>query len=335
VADNQALTDDELLAVAKSGDSSLLRALTPEEKNRVVTLSQQQTPRRGLFGVDVSGVETPGAGTPDGVTLGEFRDNPSAAMSHLGGVLKDNATDPKNWAALAAAAIVPKVIGGAGDGVQAVRDNFGDPIKAAIGKRLGVDSDALDLQAARLRLQAARSRTRQATFERKQAESAATPPEDPSAAGGRNAPQPLIMTPEQLQMHQGQMANAALLAREQGMRSAAYGSAAWRNRQAAPQPASTLPVETSAASAPRAADAPAPDAKSAVPPSSSSNPMEALRSAGLSPEEADQAIRWVRQGVELDQVVKRIDATRALLRAKPALKDLPTLEQALKEVRSR
>lgn len=56
MADNATLSDQELIAVAKSGDSSLLRALSPEEKQRMITLSNTSAsdalpPRTGINGV--------------------------------------------------------------------------------------------------------------------------------------------------------------------------------------------------------------------------------------------------------------------------------------------
>ena len=60
-----------------------------------------------------------------------------------------------------------------------------------------------------------------------------------------------------------------------------------------------------------------------------------MASVGLTPPEVDQAVRWLKQGVPEDQIVKRINATRALLGAKPILNQLPSLQQALDEVRSR
>lgn len=47
MADNQSLSDDQLIAVAKSGDSSLLRALNQDERQRLIALSKQPEPMAG------------------------------------------------------------------------------------------------------------------------------------------------------------------------------------------------------------------------------------------------------------------------------------------------
>jgi hypothetical protein len=48
VADNETLTDAQLIAVAKSGDSSLLRALNGDERTRLIALSKQPDPAAEL-----------------------------------------------------------------------------------------------------------------------------------------------------------------------------------------------------------------------------------------------------------------------------------------------
>lgn len=382
MADN-ALTDEELQAVLQSGNGSLIRRLTDDERARMLQLDR---------GPKIGAVP---ANAP--VTLGDLRANPSESMRRIGRNLVSDATDPRVLGGLAASYLVPKAVdmvlpapqGGVPMPSQAPTDappGMAQMVGRALFKKAtGLDTDAIEkqiatneLRATRMNLQAARSRTRQAAFERQQAE-AAVPP-TPSAAASAKTPPPLVLTPEQLRLHEQQMANAALLAREQGMKSAAYGSAAWKTPPAAPprvdvaapaqMPPEFAPVDApvagrqpvanvaasgplraqelaekfggtatspagSASGSPPRATAAGPAPRSAAPPPSSLSPLETLQRAGLSAEEADQAVRWVRQGVDLDQVVKRIDATRALLKEKPALKNLPTLQQALAEVRNR
>ncbi len=164
-------------------------------------------------------------------------------------------------------------------------------------QRYGMDPDRIDMATTKLQLQTAKKATRIATQLRKWADDAAA-----SAAPRTPTEQPLVMTPAQLQQHEQQMANAALLAREQGMKSAAYGKAAWdAPRQAAPQPAATLPVETSAApNTPLPVDRPVPATPAA--PTAAAGPAwmkltaeeatqyQALRTLGKSGAEAEASI---------------------------------------------
>jgi hypothetical protein len=354
VADNQSLTDDQLIAVAQSGDSSLLRALTPEEKTRLVTLANQAPPdiaasRDRLARANATPLQEPttflgGAirgfrGEKDyaPVTAGDVMKNPAEALSRTGAIIRRDVTDPRTLAGLAASYVVPKIV----NALPGLSDAVIEPARATAGamlkKATGVDPAAVekqiartDLQATRMRLQAAKSRTRVATYERKQAEAAAAPPPRTTAAE-----QPLILTPEQLQLHQQQMANASLLAREQGMKSAAYGRAAWDQPQAAPTPAS---IATEAAATSPAETAPA-AAPPAVPPSTAlpraaGKIVEQLKSAGYSEAEVLQAAQWLQQGVSPQNVVNRIETARAL-QQRPAFGAGTSPEQAATRLRGR
>lgn len=313
------------------------------------------------------------AGPP--VTLGDLRRDPSGAISRMRGNLATDLTDPQILGGALASYLVPKAVDAAGEGLQVLRENYSDPIKDALAQRLGFDPTAKDLAATRLRLQAARSQTRQAVWARKQAEAAVPPPAASATPSAKSpqplvlTPEQMQLHAQQmanaalLAREQGMKSAAYGQAawktppaapprvdvaapatnRLSSMSPVTPEMEAMADRMAGgadrPTPGNgtyraTSPAGTSAESArPSAGAGSVPG--SAAPPSSSLSPLEALQRAGLSPEEADQAVRWVRQGVELEQVVKRIDATRALLREKPALKHLPTLQQALAEVRNR
>lgn len=100
--------------------------------------------------------------------------------------------------------------------------------------------------------------------------------------------------------------------------------------------AATSPAETSSATARRRSSAsPAAERATAKTAPAQRSAIEGFQAEGLSAAEADQAYRWLQQGIEPAQVVKRLNATRALLGAKPILNRLPSLQQALDEVRSR
>ena len=89
------LTDEEVVALA--GDPSMYAKFTSEERRRASRLTA-----------------VPHMGAPsekDPVTLGDWLDNPKAAMSRAGDLLGKDLRDPKLWAGLAASFIVPKVIG--------------------------------------------------------------------------------------------------------------------------------------------------------------------------------------------------------------------------------
>jgi hypothetical protein len=354
MADSQTLTDEQLIAVAQSGDSSLLRALTPQEKSRMVTLAQQAPPdlaasRDRLSRANATPLQEPttflgGAirgfrGEKDyaPVTAGDVVNDPTEALSRTGAIIRRDVTDPRLLAGLAASYVVPKMV----DALPAVGDAVIEPARATAGamlkKATGVDPASVekqiartDLQATRMRLQAAKSRTRVATYERKQAEAAAAPPPRTTAAE-----QPLILTPEQLQMHQQQMANAGLLAREQGMKSAAYGRAAWDQPQAAPTPASiapsaaaTSPAETSRAAAPPAAP------PSVALPRAAGKIVQQLQAEGYSAAEVQQAAQWLQEGVSPQNVVGRIEAARAL-QQRPSFGAGTSPEQAANRLRGR
>lgn len=99
----------------------------------------------------------------------------------------------------------------------------------ALARKYGFDPDRIELATAKMKLQAAQHGTRIAKQLRQWAEEAAA--DATSSETATQAPvnqHALVLTPEQIQMHGQQMSNAALIAKEQGMKSAAYGKAAWK-----------------------------------------------------------------------------------------------------------
>jgi hypothetical protein len=85
--------------------------------------AQVKTQLASLKLQDLGGPKTATIGAPSPtapVTLGDLRDDPMGSLQRIGGLLKQDVTDPKTWLSLAAAYFGPKVAGPAAEFVGSV-----------------------------------------------------------------------------------------------------------------------------------------------------------------------------------------------------------------------
>ena len=128
------------------------------------------------------------------VSVEDMRTHPVESIQKLGAALGQDVSDPRVWVNVAAAYFGPKLLGKVlpplVSAIGAARTNaatgtIGDTLVSAAGRKLGIDPDALDLAATRMRLQAARSKTRIAKMA---ADQAPTSPAETSPAPPAPAP---------------------------------------------------------------------------------------------------------------------------------------------------
>lgn len=319
---SSALTDDELKAVASSGDSSLLRKLTPEEQRRLTVLSQPPRP------VSSMSAALPGSALPangrTGVSGADLMADPAGSLARIGGIVWNDVSDPRQLAAIAAGLAAHRLFG-LGPTAAETPPNWADAATSVITKKLGVDPDALGLQTARMDRQAVMARGRIQALKQQLEQQTATPPQEPpptpraarSAMNGKSA----------------KMADTTITPDMEAMADRIAGGAD------KPTPGNgtyraTSPAETSSAPPPRRGTA----TSAATPESASPGPasdLDQMKAMGLSDAEIDQALRWHKAGIPDDQIVRRLNATRQLVGGMPSLKNLPNLQQALDEVRRR
>lgn len=182
---------------------------------------------------------------------------------------------------LLASVEVPRGVATAGKSLSGVRATLAAPADVALDalvRKTGIDPDALNLAATRMRLQAARSRTRQA-----------------QTLSDLNQP--------------------------------------------ATSPAGTVPVGSAPAPpAPTPVRTAAPQVAPATPATPATDPIlkvaADLKQMGFSDAEANQAIRWKQQGVPTEEVIARLQATKALQQGSSPFANLPTDLDVARKVES-
>ena len=188
-----------------------------------------------------------------------------------------------------------------------VRAAAAAPAEAFLGRTVGLDPAAIDLQAARMRLQAARSRTRQATMagdletaQRADVPESAPSTPAPSAASADTAPPP-VPTPSQAR------------------RARAAGST-----PPASAPRSTTPVNPAMEEIDQrmsgGADMP-----------TKGNGAPAFDLNSLSKEEQIQAVKWYEAGMPPEKILQNIETSRKLT----GRLGTPTPEEAARAVAER
>jgi len=215
--------------------------------------------------------------------------------------------------------------------------------KGIIKKTTGIDADAMTKQTAINELQATRMRLaavkRQGRLNRLQPSSDTQTPQAPAPTPDtppQAAPAPVDVAGRDLGGYAGPERRVTSAGPPEGVLERRAANAKLASSGGGRPKTATSPAETPPASVRRPSRASA-SAESATPPATpaSTSAVDQLRSAGLQPPEIDQALRWLKAGVPEEQIVKRINATRALVGAKPILNQLPSLQQALDEVRHR
>jgi len=290
VPSDQTLSDDQLIAVAKSGDSSLLRALNPDEKNRLIALSRQQDVGPG-----------PSGRGPHGYPVNELGQEVTDAKGSVykpgmfqRGVdyVSDVLTHPTPGMQLAgdvAATLAGRFAGGMRPGAMDTQNELtlrGEGLKGyaqggmqKIADMVGLDSDARDIKALNVRKAALRSTAKQI----KTTDQISRFGAEPVNAAGR-VTQPTPTDPPVL--------SAQPTVSAQGVPASAQGIEASQRAEIA---STVNPRRVSPAAAP-SAPPPAPAPETPAPKGSSPNAPAAMSPQRLMNEVALQARR---QGVQL------------------------------------
>jgi len=122
----------------------------------------------------------------DPVTLGDWMDNPMSAAQRAGRVLKNDLTDPRMWAGLAASVIVPRVAGAVAPALASGAQAIGRGAMKAGGAALDVSPDLVGIASPRAgNMLRTAQRARDAITAR-----GAAPAEAPSPAAPASTPAP-------------------------------------------------------------------------------------------------------------------------------------------------
>lgn len=335
---DQTLTDEQLLAVAQSGDSSLLRALNPDEKNRLIALSQQPTPRSSAAPLQPFATRGP-HGLPTDERGQEY--DPKTLQPYQPGLLQRGVdyvsnvlTHPTPGMQLAgdvAALAAGRFAGGMRPGAMDTQNELtlrGQGLSGyaragmqKLADLAGLDSDARDIKALRTQQQALRSSAKQI---KTAGDIAARQAPAPQAA-------PAPLTAEQLaaqaSVHNAPVAPEApiptqgmpdIRASSQGVDANARAATA---RAANPRTATTSP----AAAAPAGSAATAPASATQTPVDTATARLQSLSpetvkgllknwagraSIELTPQELDSGAQMVQQGSKPSEVVDAIARLR-------------------------